>query len=1082
MSRFLHLLAGLATLCTLTGRVLAATPVLDAQAPLHPAFADRVLYFLLTDRFANGDPANDTGTGSGPSAAAFDPASGTSYHGGDLEGVTQRLDYLQGLGVDGLWMTPIFTNKPIQGGSTGYHGYWITDFLGVDAHLGDGSALEALVAASHERGIGIYLDIVVNHTADVIQYEGGGSAAYRDKGAYPYRNAQGQIFDDRAISPGEAFPELNLASFPYVPTVSAGEIEVKNPAWLNDPIYYHNRGDSTFAGESSLYGDFYGLDDLFTEHPVVVDGMIDIYRWWIDQYGIDGYRIDTVKHVNGAFWERFGPAMQQAGGGDFFQFGEVYDGDARFSSEFVVRGGMPATLDFPLMFALRDYVTNDGSGAGAVATVYQADDWYRSAGTNPNVHPVFLSNHDVGRLGYELRQAFPNATDAELQRRMRLGYALLFFGRGQPVLYYGDEQGFTGGGGGDATYREDMLASQVSTQAGFDLIGTTATTADDNFDPAHPLYQSLARMAAVYHAHEALRAGAQQVLATGDDAVMALSRWQPEAEATEYLVVANNSTSVTKDLMLAVQSAPGTTFSILYDSNDMPPSGDGATVGPEGLALTLEPSQVCVLQADRALPHASGELAVAVPGLVSGGLVTASRIEKDGQRFGPRLHLQATLDHDAPAVVSFYGQRSSQPEQWQYLGSDDSAPYRLYPPLPADWGDDETLSLAVVAQDLTGRVRQTEVRDLRPAASLATTHLWVHVYGAVDAVTIAGAGSFPVEDMGALGRVALVPVADPTAMLALQLPGWSESRTVVPARSPHVWVSADRPRIYGQPLAAGGTVTLHYPGAVSQSLSIRQGGRELARLAPEGSDTYGRVFTLEAADLASDCLVGRVEAVLVDGPQEVSPAVAFDLGLGQEIWLQPAEAAAYLSAEAASGQAVLHYRRPAGDEKGWGLHLWTGAAHATTWAEPLLPAREDGFGAVFAVDLADGADTLAYILHRGDAKDPGADQALALDATGREAWQVQGADAAVPYIHHAGEAVLSFRHGLAWAGAEAEPEVVDGQARFFAPAGWHYELESRSLSGDWLPLLELEGDQAVHAVALPAGYATQATLLRVRVE
>ena len=81
------------------------------------------------------------------------------------------------------------------------------------------------------------------------------------------------------------------------------------PAWLNDPTNYHNRGDSTFAGESSTYGDFSGLDDLFTEQPDVVDGMTDIYKTWVD-FGIDGFRIDTVKHVNLEFWQQFAPAIR----------------------------------------------------------------------------------------------------------------------------------------------------------------------------------------------------------------------------------------------------------------------------------------------------------------------------------------------------------------------------------------------------------------------------------------------------------------------------------------------------------------------------------------------------------------------------------------------------------------------------------------------------------------------------------------------------------------------------------------------------------------------------------------------------
>ena len=99
---------------------------------------------------------------------------------------------------------------------------------------------------------------------------------------------------------------------------------------------YHNRGDSTFAGESSEYGDFVGLDDLFTERPEVVEGMGEIYKAWVD-LGIDGFRIDTVKHVNMEFWKKFSPDVmahaKAVGNDDFFMFGEVYDARAEVMSQ-----------------------------------------------------------------------------------------------------------------------------------------------------------------------------------------------------------------------------------------------------------------------------------------------------------------------------------------------------------------------------------------------------------------------------------------------------------------------------------------------------------------------------------------------------------------------------------------------------------------------------------------------------------------------------------------------------------------------------------------------------------------------------
>ena len=136
-------------------------------------------------------------------------------------------------------------------------------------------------------------------------------------------------------------PRSTLGSFPYTPFLHEGDETAKTPAWLNDPTMYHNRGDSTFAGESSTYGDFIGLDDLFTERPEVVDGMGEIYKQWVD-FGIDGFRIDTVKHVNLEFWQEFVPAIldeaKDVENDDFFAFGEVFDGNPAVMSEYTTAG------------------------------------------------------------------------------------------------------------------------------------------------------------------------------------------------------------------------------------------------------------------------------------------------------------------------------------------------------------------------------------------------------------------------------------------------------------------------------------------------------------------------------------------------------------------------------------------------------------------------------------------------------------------------------------------------------------------------------------------------------------------------
>ena len=156
----------------------------------------------------------------------------------------------------------------------------------------------------------VYFDIISNHTADVIRYEEGAAPVYKSKDESPYNTAAGTPFDDRDYAGGSTFPALAptgqpscaspgpAISFPYRPCVPDAERDVKVPAWLNDVDLYHNRGNTTFVGENSQYGDFFGLDDLFTENPRVVNGMIDIYKTWIRDFRIDGFRMDTMKHVD----------------------------------------------------------------------------------------------------------------------------------------------------------------------------------------------------------------------------------------------------------------------------------------------------------------------------------------------------------------------------------------------------------------------------------------------------------------------------------------------------------------------------------------------------------------------------------------------------------------------------------------------------------------------------------------------------------------------------------------------------------------------------------------------------------------
>ena len=520
---------------------------------------DEILYFVLPDRFDNADRSNDRGGLTGDRLhTGFDPADKAFYHGGDLKGLLRRLDYIQGLGATALWIAPVFKNKPVQGGpgheSAAYHGYWITDFTQVDPHFGTNAELKILVDAAHARGLKVYLDIVVNHTADVIHYRECASEAcpYRSIADYPWTRLQGVrgtaindgFLGDDIQTPAN-FARLTRSDYAYTPYILLEEQHLKVPDWLNDPIYYHNRGSSLFRGESSTYGDFGGLDDVMTEHPRVIAGMIEIYGKWIDDFGIDGYRIDTAQHVNPAFWRAFVPAIlaraAKRGIPNFHIFGEVTTDDvdvgrlARHTRE----DGLPATLDFAFKNAVRATVAGNAP-TSLLARVYADDVLYEGGAAAALRQPTFTGNHDQGRFGWFLVHDRPQAMRDEQLSRDMLAHALMMFGRGVPTVYYGDEQGFAGYGD-DQAARQDMFGSTTASYNEQPLIGTSATTATPRFDATHPLYRAIAQMARIRKARPELRRGTTRVRASGDaPGLFAFSRTMP-GQGGETLVAINTS-------------------------------------------------------------------------------------------------------------------------------------------------------------------------------------------------------------------------------------------------------------------------------------------------------------------------------------------------------------------------------------------------------------------------------------------------------------------------------------------------------------------------------------------------------------
>ena len=672
----------------LPGPATSADKALAGSSLREPLTRER-FYFVMADRFANGDKANDTGglTG-GREQTGYDPTDKGFYHGGDLAGLTSKLDYIKGLGTTAIWLTPAFKNRPVQGtgsdASAGYHGYWITDFTKIDPHLGTNEDMKKLVDAAHRKGMKVFFDIITNHTADVIDYQGG-QHSYVDKTAKPYLDAAGKAFDDKAFAGGDTFPELDASkTFPYTPTFRTdADKTVKVPAWLNDPTRYHNRGDSTYAGESTEYGDFSGLDDLWTEQPAVVNGMTDIYKKWVD-FGIDGFRIDTVKHVNMEFWQKFSPAVMARakadGKKDFFMFGEVYDGNPAFMSRYTTTGTLPATLDFGFQGSALGFA--QGKATTNLRDFYAGDDYYTDTDSNAYELPTFLGNHDMGRIGMMLKSG--GATGADLLDRAELANSLMFLTRGQPVVYYGDEQGFIGSGG-DKDAREDLFATKVPQYAG-EAVMTGTPGSKDRYDTTSPLYQQISRLSALRAANPALADGAQIHRYASDGAgIFAVSRVDART-GTEYLVVANNATTPKSASFDTYSDRMG--FTPLYGSRSTLRSGRDGQVD-----VTVAPLSVSVWKARSGMARRKSAPAVYLTSPAAGGVV------------GGRAEIGAAVPEDAFAQVSF-AYRPVGTTAWQRLGTDDNAPYRVFQDV-SGVAKGTLLEYRAVARDISGNLSAT---------------------------------------------------------------------------------------------------------------------------------------------------------------------------------------------------------------------------------------------------------------------------------------------------------------------------------------------------------------------------------------
>lgn len=360
------LVSSLLTACSLPAQApgAAAEAKIDATArrATLQAWQDDVIYFALLDRFSDGDRTNNH---------HVDRSNPTAYHGGDLQGLIDKLDYLQDLGVTTLWVSPILDNDDQKLGNTdlwGYHGYWTKDFGKVDEHFGSFEKARELVTKAHARGMKVLLDVVANHA-------------------------------------GYEFPEQD----PRYQGWFHGHGNIPNGKW-DDPWWSEN-------------GSLFGLPDFAQEKGEVANFLTSTYLSWADRLDLDGFRIDALKHVPQSYWSQFISASHAKKGPGFLTLGEILHGDPNVVAGYQRHAKFDSLFDFPLYYTL-DEVFAKGGSMRKLGERFAQDKTYPDA----SMLSPFLDNHDVPRF---LSQAGGDVSKLKLALACVLtvrGIPMLYYG------------------------------------------------------------------------------------------------------------------------------------------------------------------------------------------------------------------------------------------------------------------------------------------------------------------------------------------------------------------------------------------------------------------------------------------------------------------------------------------------------------------------------------------------------------------------------------------------------------------------------------------------------------------------------
>jgi len=463
---------------------LSASPALAIERPdyvgTREPFASQAVYFVVTDRFVNGDPSNDHRDQGGAHRTFDIPVpcpdkvdGNIGYLGGDFKGVLDNAAYIRNLGFGAVWITPIIDNpdqafagsKPISctstltdRGKTGYHGYWGVNFYTLDEHLPSRDLdFAAFTRGLHAADLKVVLDIVGNH----------GSPAWTMPVAQPQF---GQIFDKdgRLIADHQNLPPQQLDP-------------VHNPLHA----FYNNIGPVDGKHGSIFDGNLAELSDFNEHNPAVMDYLVGAYLQWTAQ-GVDALRIDTIGWLPHPWWHAFVNRIRAEHPG-MFMFGEAFDYDASKIAEHTwPANANVSVLDFPLRGALSSVFGKEQKGFETLAEpLHLLDGPY----ANPYELMSFYDNHDMARL---------DATDAGFID----AHNWLFTARGIPVIYYGSETGFMRSRAEHAGNRAYFGQARV------------------NDAPNSPIYAPLQRIAKLREATPALQRGLQvNERLQGDEAV-----------------------------------------------------------------------------------------------------------------------------------------------------------------------------------------------------------------------------------------------------------------------------------------------------------------------------------------------------------------------------------------------------------------------------------------------------------------------------------------------------------------------------------------------------------------------------------